>query len=195
MKKMEGSDSRTAMKHLLRIPANRHCIHCLASPVEYVSINNAIFVCSLCARSHHQLPAVSSITSVLSTLTREDLDLLLLGGNEQFGEFMGGYVLQSIKDTLESTAADYYRRMLRATALGEPFEEERPSLVEGAEPIDRSIFKSILDASLEAVSFISSMVRESLCRGRPSVNELRYDCKPEYSRNTADATRRENLAN
>ena len=81
------------LNKLLSLESNKNCIDCLSPNPKWVSINNAVFLCSECAKNHLKLPSeISRIKSIeVDDFTEEEISLLKLGGNDRFFSIMTEY--------------------------------------------------------------------------------------------------------
>ena len=64
---------------------NNYCFDCLDKNPNWVSINNAIYLCLSCAGKHRSLGInISNVKSLsLDEITENQMKLLKLGGNER----------------------------------------------------------------------------------------------------------------
>jgi hypothetical protein len=86
-------DFEFELNKLLSLESNKNCIDCLSPNPKWVSINNAVFLCSECAKNHLKLPSeISRIKSIeVDDFTEEEISLLKLGGNDRFFSIMTEY--------------------------------------------------------------------------------------------------------
>ena len=72
---------------------NQYCCDCLVQSVNYISVNNGIFLCRECATAHQSLsPTISFIKNLNhSNLDKIQLKILKNGGNSKFIKFMKLY--------------------------------------------------------------------------------------------------------
>jgi len=99
---------------------NKYCADCGTLGVAFVSVNNAVFLCSECGELHKSLDESVSIIKSINKLTSQDILIVSLGGNEKLHEFLENYSLNSFpaKDKYESTAARYYRANVKINITG-----------------------------------------------------------------------------
>ena len=98
---------------------NNKCIDCNNYKPEYISLNNAIFICKNCYKNNHQkLPMNISriIKNNLKLLTLKELQYLYFGGNKKMLEFMKYEYPKLIKLSpilvYKTIAMEYYRNWL-----------------------------------------------------------------------------------
>lgn len=96
---------------------NMYCCDCLAQPADWVSVNNAIFLCIECAGVHRGLGVqVSFVRSLkLDLLDHDQIAILKKGGNRKFLEFCDLYKLDKdakMKQIKYITKAAYQYRSL-----------------------------------------------------------------------------------
>lgn len=135
-------DTDQILKDLKSIPENNYCFDCGNEDSDWSSINNGIFLCSMCAEFHRGLGVnISFIRSVsIDTWQDKQLKLLQLGGNLALKEFFSLYGLneQEIAIKYRTKAADYYREMLKIKADDQEFEKEVPDVQTGIEIIEET---------------------------------------------------------
>ena len=79
------------IKEITKEALNSICIDCNNENPEYISLNNAIFICKNCFINNHQkYPLkISKITkNNLKNLTLKEIQYLYIGGNKKMKEFM-----------------------------------------------------------------------------------------------------------
>ena len=112
---------------------------------QWVSINNAVYVCYNCSGIHRGFGVQFSFIRSLSmdTISDNQRKLLSLGGNKRFAEFMEEYDLNSepAKVKYKTKAAKFYRGMLKAMVEGTTYNEPIPSEKEG-----RQVIKSYMSS-------------------------------------------------
>ena len=98
---------------------NHKCIDCNNDKPEYISLNNAIFICKNCYKNNHQKfpPNISRVTkNYLKSLTLKELQYLYFGGNKKMLEFMKYEYPRLIKISsflvYKTIALEYYRNWL-----------------------------------------------------------------------------------
>ena len=107
------------IKSILNEPFNHKCIDCNKKNPDYISLNNAVFICQLCFKKHQKFPINISkpIKNNLSSLTLKELQYLYFGGNKKMLEFMR-YEYPKLKKLSPSfiyktIALEYYRNWLK----------------------------------------------------------------------------------
>ena len=118
MKEVE-KESELADKDLISaIEINKQCNDCGKKDPRWCSINNAVFLCSTCARTHKKFnQEVSTIKSLeVDPWTKQEINFVKLGGNERFTNFIKSYNIPLTKENQEykyyTRAAQYYRNIL-----------------------------------------------------------------------------------
>ncbi len=85
---------------------------------QWVSINNAVYVCYNCSGLHRGFGVQISFIRSLSmdAISDKQYKTLEMGGNKRFAEFMGRYRLgeEPSKVKYRTHAAEYYRQMVPA---------------------------------------------------------------------------------
>ena len=78
------------IKSILGDEMNKECFECGSSNPEFISINNAIFLCKNCSRLHKKFPDELSkiIYNNLYKLDEKELYYLYYGGNRKLSEFI-----------------------------------------------------------------------------------------------------------
>lgn len=106
------------LNKILQNEANRKCVDCNTPFPKWVSVNNAVFLCSECAKYHKTLSPEISIIKSLETdnFSEEEITLLKIGGNERFLNLMSEYQI-SQEDNKEFKyffkLCEYYRMLLQ----------------------------------------------------------------------------------
>jgi len=122
------------LREIMNDELNYECFDChkgYKTP-EYVSLNNAIFLCDDCAEIHRQLPDYISVIvpNRIKNFSNEQLKLLYYGGNRKLLEFISyeypklRYLEPEIMYKTE--AMEYYRKFIRASAFDLDY-PEKPS--------------------------------------------------------------------
>ena len=98
---------------------NHKCFDCHNDQPEYISLNNAIFICKNCYQNNHQkfpLKISKIVKNNLKSLTLKDLQFLYFGGNKKMLEFMKYEYPKLIKLSsffvYKTIALEYYRSWL-----------------------------------------------------------------------------------
>ena len=106
------------IKILLQEPKNNECFECMNLYPEFISLNNAIFLCQNCVKTHLNFPKSIShiIRNNLSSLTLKNIQYLCCGGNQKLIDFINNEYPNLKKLSAEylyqTYAMDYYRRWL-----------------------------------------------------------------------------------
>lgn len=109
---------------LFQNPLNKLCFDCSEKDPEWVSVNNAVFLCKDCQLIHRSYGiSISYIRSLEMDLWKDDqISMLRKGGNERLRDLMSLY---KIKFNIERTKLymskllDYYRKLLNSELRGE----------------------------------------------------------------------------
>ena len=107
------------IKSIIKEPLNLKCIDCSKQNPEYISLNNAVFICQNCFKRHQKFPLNISKTlkNNLSLLTLKELQYLYFGGNKKMLEFMKNEYPKLIKLSpsfaYKTIALEYYRNWLK----------------------------------------------------------------------------------
>lgn len=109
-------------------PKNKRCNDCGDKSVEYVSVNNGITLCELCAEIHKKLGRqVSFVRKIDDDFDDYLANYFIYGGNKKFSKKLKslGVNLDMQKSKLYKTyGADYYRRNLKVKVDGNGDEED-----------------------------------------------------------------------
>ena len=106
------------IKIILNIPKNNECFECSNLNPEFISLNNAIFLCKNCIKNHMHYPkAISNIyKNDLNNLTLKNIQYLCCGGNEKLKQFIKNEFPRlkkfSYQNLYKTYAMDYYRKYL-----------------------------------------------------------------------------------
>ena len=107
------------IKAILKDEFNNKCADCNNARSEYISLNNACFICKNCFKRHQKFPLNISKTlkNNLSLLTLKELQYLYFGGNKKLLEFMKYEYPKLIKLSpsfaYKTIAMEYYRNWLK----------------------------------------------------------------------------------
>ena len=107
------------IKSILKEESNNKCIDCNNPKPEYISLNNACFICKNCFKKHQKFPFNISkpIKNNLTSLTLKELQYLYFGGNNKLLEFMKYEYPKLINlnrsFAYKTIAMDYYRKWLK----------------------------------------------------------------------------------
>ena len=151
----EENESEFADKELipvLEIESNKVCNDCGKREIHWCSLNNSVLLCSSCARTHKKFnPKISTIKSLeIDSWTKEEIELLKLGGNEKFTKMIKSYNIPLTKDNQEykyyTKAAQYYRDILLAQSKNNPINNiPKPSLKEGIEILYKDEYSNLFN--------------------------------------------------
>ena len=127
-KKEEESMNNEFMKMIEAIKMdkiNNVCFECGVNNPEYISINNAIFLCQECIQGHNNFPKEISliINNDFYSLNYNEIKKLYLGGNKKLIQFIN-FEFPSLKQfppniLYKTRAVDYYRKNLDFLVNGE----------------------------------------------------------------------------
>ena len=151
----EENESEFADKELipiLEIESNKICNDCGKKDIHWCSINNSVLLCSACARTHKKFnPKISKIKSLeVDTWTKEEVEILKLGGNEKFTNMIKSYYIPLTKGNQEykyyTKAAQYYRDTLLAESKNNPINNiSKPTLKEGIEILYKDEYSNLFN--------------------------------------------------
>jgi len=143
------------LEKLIENPDNKYCFDCGSSGIngpQYVSVNNAIFLCVKCAGVHKGFGInVSIVRSLkLDTLEDKEIKLLCIGGNKRFRKFLNEY---SVPDKADPefiyfiNAAEYYRKLLKYESTDKhdkitPSIPVKPDILKGLDLISNSYYEN-----------------------------------------------------
>jgi hypothetical protein len=99
---------------------NKFCVECGKEKPEYISINNGIFICQICAKNHLKFPNnISKIikNNNIKSLTLNEIQPLLCGGNRALLDFINNEFpkLSEFPPHIlyRTQAMNYYRQYLQ----------------------------------------------------------------------------------
>ena len=125
---------------ILEIEDNNICNDCGKKDPRWCSINNAVLICSACARTHKKFNQnISKIKSLeVDQWTKEEILFLKLGGNKKFTDLIKSYNIPLTKENQEykyyTKAAEYHRNILLELSKNNNTNNIiKPSLKEGIE--------------------------------------------------------------
>ena len=107
------------IKAIIKDESNNKCVDCNNGKPEYISINNACFICKTCFKIHQKFPlnVSKTIKNNLRMLNLKELQYLYFGGNKKLLEFMKYEYPKLIKFNTsiayKTIAMDYYRNWLK----------------------------------------------------------------------------------
>ena len=109
---------------ILEDPYNKTCFECSKPNPEYISINNAIFLCNECVQNHLKLPKSISyiINNNINNLSMKNIQYLSYGGNKNLNEFIINNFpnlmnLSSMLETLKKNII-FQKKLLAMFSLG-----------------------------------------------------------------------------
>ena len=126
---------------------NSICFDCGSNSISFVSINNGIFLCNVCATVHMSFPQEISLieNSDLNSLTELALRYLAYGGNTRLNDFILEEFpkLENYSQKLlyKTRAMEYYRQRLNYFVNG-GVEPRRPSQIVGCQLIPQSNYNN-----------------------------------------------------
>ena len=117
--KIPNQSEKSKMTNIIQSDEiNNVCFECGTNNPEYISINNAVFICKECVQDHFQFPHEISqiIINDLTNLNISDIKRLFLGGNKRLIEFIN-FDFPRLKQfppniLYKTRAVDYYRKRL-----------------------------------------------------------------------------------
>ena len=127
----QNDNIKTQLQQLNSLETNSKCFDCQSQPAHWVSIKNGIFLCFNCAEEHKKYnTATNSIKSItLDKFTKEQLNIMKIGGNKKLSDFLKSHPPPSEIDKFSlynSKLLNYYRQQLKSEANGELFMEQIP---------------------------------------------------------------------
>ncbi len=109
---------------------NKRCVDCGEKNVKFVSINNGITICELCAQIHRQLgPGISNLRPIDEEFDDYSMNFFIYGGNKNFKHTLKslGVNLDMQRTKLYKTyGVDYYRKCLLSKVKGVENNEKKP---------------------------------------------------------------------
>ena len=151
----EESDTELADKDLIPIlekEDNKICNDCGKKTPLWSSINNAVLICSSCARTHKKFnPNISKVKSLeVDPWTKEEINFLKIGGNAKFTNLIKSYNIPLTKENQEykyyTKAAQYYRDILVEESKNNNINNiVKPSLKEGIELLYKDEYSNLFN--------------------------------------------------
>ena len=148
----EETESELADKDLLSvIEINNQCNDCGKKDPRWCSINNAVLLCSTCARTHKKFNInISNIKSLeVDPWTKQEINFVKLGGNERFTNLIKSYNIPLKKENQEykyyTRAAQYYRNILVEESKNSKNNIIKPSLREGIEILYKDEYSNLFN--------------------------------------------------
>lgn len=110
---------------------------------QWVSVNNAVYVCYGCTGRHRGFGVQTSFIRSLcmDIISDRQRHMLSIGGNQRFKEFMATYGLNSEPRKYETRAAEFYRGVIKALAERTDYRAKVPEYEEGRMIICKGIKK------------------------------------------------------
>lgn len=103
---------------ILSIEGNNVCVDCGKEGVEFVSINNAVFLCNDCQEGHSSLFEFSTIKLLTDNFSSQQLKQLEIGGNQRFLKNLSDFgIIANQGENLNKylyKASEYYRNLIVA---------------------------------------------------------------------------------
>ena len=119
-----GNEKAKMIESIQSDDINNVCFECGINDPEYISINNAVFICKECVQDHFDFPHEISqiIINDLQSLNNNELKKLYLGGNKNLIEFIN-FDFPRLKQfppniLYKTRAVDYYRKRLQFFVQG-----------------------------------------------------------------------------
>ena len=109
---------------IMQNPDNNICFECSKKNPDFISINNAIFLCKDCIKNHLKFPKSISniIPNNIKNLSIKNIQYLAYGGNKNLKEFIlndfPNLLKLPITDFYKTYALDYYRKMIEYLVEG-----------------------------------------------------------------------------
>ena len=151
----EKADIALSDKNLLSIldiEGNNICNDCEIKDPLWCSINNAVLLCTSCARIHKKFNQnISKIKSLeIDIWTEQEINFLKLGGNKRFTELIKSYNIPLTKENQEykyyTKAAQYYRDILIEESKNNNINSIiKPSLKEGIEILYKDEYSNLFN--------------------------------------------------
>lgn len=127
---------------------NMRCFDCGLLAPNFISVNNGVFICFLCAIFHKKYldknhSDICEINELNVEALRSSILFLTMGGNRRLKEFFGGYdLLETFHEDMfksenfikkyKSLAGEYYRNWLKSQVNNLPnTKESKPTYEEG----------------------------------------------------------------
>ena len=152
---MEKTDIELSDKNLLSIldlEGNNICNDCEVKDPRWCSINNAVLICTSCARIHKKFNEnISKIKSLeIDIWTEQEINFVKLGGNKRFTELIRSYNIPLTKENQEykyyTKAAQYYRDILIEESKNNNTNNiTKPSLKEGIEILYKNEYSNLFN--------------------------------------------------
>ena len=137
---------------ILDIEGNKICNDCGKKDPRWCSINNAVLICSSCARNHKKFnEKISKIKSLeVDVWTEQEINILKLGGNSKFTELIKSYNIPLTKENQEykyyTKAAQYYRDILIEKSKNNDINNIiKPTLKEGIEILYKDEYSNLFN--------------------------------------------------
>lgn len=130
---MESIYSDPAIDIIISEEGNSLCNDCKQPDPKWASVNNAVFICTKCARKHQKLGRLKSFIKSIEVDNWEKGEILLLkhGGNLRFQNLLNEYripLLSDVEYKYNTKATNYYRKILSNEVKEINIEIEKPEL-------------------------------------------------------------------
>ena len=139
-------EKRKKIKEIKDNELNKECFDCGSCYPEYISINNGVFICKDCLKTHNKFPKEISTTlkNNLSSLNSKELEYMYLGGNQKLSEFINYEYPQlhkfKINILYQTKAMQYYRNFLKFMVHGGPKPIKPNENINAYELVDKNDF-------------------------------------------------------
>ena len=192
----EKSESELADKDLLQIleiEDNNICNDCGKKDPRWCSINNAVLLCSSCARTHKKFnEKVSKIKSLeVDPWTKEEIFFLKLGGNKKFTNLIKSYNIPLTKENQEykyyTKAAEYHRNILLGQSKNNNTDNIiQPSLKEGIEILYKDEYSSLFNKYSNQQNISDNL--EQINNNINSNNNIMNNSNPQINNNNSSSS-------
>ena len=152
---------------ILDIEGNKICNDCGKKNPRWCSFNNAVLICSSCARTHKKFNEnISKIKSLeVDAWTEQEINFLKLGGNSKFAELIKSYNIPLKKENQEykyyTKAAQYYRNILIEKSKNNDISNIiKPSLKEGIEILYKDEYSNLFNKNTNQQNNINNYLNQ-----------------------------------
>ena len=145
---------------LLSEKSNNICFDCgLIYKIEYVSINNSVFLCKFCGDEHKKLnnKRISIIRSINDSWDEYLMLFIMKGGNNRLKNLLIDYMVKVFGiDKYKTKTIEYYRKLLKSQVLGDEPPNELPLILgnqieEDLEEDNEELSYYYLDSELDII--------------------------------------------
>ena len=157
------------IKIILNIPKNNECFECSNLYPEFISLNNAIFLCKNCVKNHIHFPKyISNIfKNDLNNLTLKNIQYLCCGGNEKLKQFIKNEFPRlkkfSYQNLYRTYAMDYYRKYLEYLIEG-GIKPIKPNKNKAYELLKTNNNKKIKNCKINKIMNINDNIDETILK-------------------------------